>query len=1130
MFKNKLLASAFTPAIAPISMAFTVMALSGCVQFIPAQTTPLTNPQTATLLTPQTATNSAAKDAWRAPIYTACDDVNLTLSQAAFNIKTSEDILLRAQEHSGETLAQLCTQGYAHVKAILKGYRQQFKNPDRKKYNADLRYWLANQDNDANGNPPTTSQRDAVMAQRRAMIRDAQESSARADGQARSTPQLAGINRTSWEAIGPNNVGGRVRSLVIHPNNPNKLFAGSASGGVWATDDGGLNWRPTTDSVATLAVGSLTIDPNDGNVLYMGTGERGAGLAGGGIYKTTDGGNTWNFLPSTTTVGTNSSNWFYVNRIAINPQNSNLLLAATTGGSVATSYIERSADGGNTWTKVATLFAYDVRFDPNNPNNAVAGLYNGIVAYTRDGGLTWQQSPKFVTIEATDANARVELAYAQSRANLVYASVDNAKGEIHKSEDGGVTWVLQSVQEHLSDQGDYANTIWVDPTNENNLVFGGLDLFQSKDGGVKAVKVSTWELSVPGATQPHADHHVIVSVPNFSAANPMVYFGNDGGVYRATNIFKVNDSDFGDSTWQNMNNGLAVTQFYGGAGAVSAGGKIIGGTQDNGTIGLTQGTKWDRFAGGDGGFVAVDPISDNIRYGEYVYLSIHRAVGATTRQYICAGITEANTGSQYCGATNPATARANFIAPFILDPNDPVRMLGGADSLWVTNTLKQTARPTWAVIKPPAPTNLANSAFAARNFISAIGVPKGRSSTIYVGHNSGMIFKTTNGLSVTPTWQQITNGGINVDRAVNRITVNQDNPDHIWVAYSGFQPNGLWESRDGGISYQNISNNLPATTIHDIVRHPSKPTWLYAATAIGVFSSEDAGATWSTTSDAPSNVRVRQLFWYDANTLIAATYGRGMYKANTGAAVGPANYQDLWWAGEAESGWGMSVAQRGNVQFNVLYVYDTAGEPQWIVMPGGTWNPTFTTYTGKLYLTKSAPFSSYDNISKPDEVTEVGSAAITYTSASSAQLQYVINGVSGQKNISRQAFGPVDNTPGLNVGDLWWGGEATQNGWGLNISQQSRTLFSVWYTYNQERKPVWYVMPGGTWTGNSYAGALYSFKNSAWLGVPFNPALRQLKSQGTLKFDFSNANAATMTYNIEGITQSKSLTRQFGNP
>ncbi len=1105
------------------TLAIAMLVLTGCVQVLPSSNPTLASePATATVAAPTGNTS-------RMPIYGPCEGTNETLAQVAFNLKMSEELVLRAQAQTGESLSALCAKGGAHVVAVLKAYRQSFKNPDRKKYNADLRNWLANEDNDANGKPPTTSQRNLAMTQRRAMIRDAAQTAAREGAQSGAKSALAGINKTSWEAIGPNNVGGRVRSLVIHPTNPNKLFAGSASGGVWTTDDGGLNWRPTSDSVATLAVGSLAMDPNNGNVLYMGTGEALAGLPGGGIYKTIDGGNTWHFLPATTTDNGNST-WLYVNRIAVNPENSNLLLAASSDRSAANTFIQRSLDGGNTWVRVATLPVYDLRFDPNNPQNAVAGLANGRAAYSRDGGLTWQQTPTFASVPSTNATARVELAYAASRANLLYASVDNAKGEIHKSEDGGETWLLQSVHEHLSEQGDYANTIWVDPTNENNLVFGGLDLYQSRDGGVKSEKISTWELAVPGAKQPHADHHVIVSVPNFSSTNPVVYFGNDGGVYRATNIFKVNDSDFGDSTWQNMNNGLAVTQFYGGAGAASAGGKIIGGTQDNGTIGLTQGTKWDRFAGGDGGFVAVDPISDSIRYGEYVYLSIHRAVGATTRQYICAGITEANTGSQYCGATNPTVARANFIAPFALDPNDPQRMLGGADSLWATNTLKQVARPTWAVIKPPAPTNLANSLFVSRNFISAIGIPKGRASTIYVGHNSGMIFKTTDGLSIKPTWQQITNPGINVDRSVNRITVNQDNPDHIWIAYNGFQPNGLWESRDGGATYKNISGNLPATTMHDIVRHPSKPNWLYAATAIGVFSSEDAGTTWSTTSDAPSNVRVRQLFWYDANTLVAATYGRGMYKANTGAAAGPANYQDLWWAGEAESGWGMSVAQRGNVQFNVLYVYDAAGEPQWIVMPGGTWNPTFNTYSGKLYLTKSAPFSSYDNISKPDEVTEVGSAAITYTSASTAQLQYVINGVSGQKNISRQAFGPVDNTPGLNVGDLWWGGEATQNGWGLNISQQYRTLFSVWYTYNQERKPIWYVMPGGTWAGNSYSGALYSFKNSAWLGVPFNPVLRQLKSEGSLKFDFSNANAATMTYNIEGVTQSKTLTRQFGNP
>ena len=240
------------------------------------------------------------------------------------------------------------------------------------------------------------------------------------------------------------------------------------------------------------------------------------------------------------------------------------------------------------------------------------------------------------------------------------------------------------------------------------------------------------------------------------------------------------------------------------------------------------------------------------------------------------------------------------------------------------------------------------------------------------------------------------------------------------------------------------------------------------------------------------------------------------------------DYTDLWWAGEAETGWGMSIVQRGNTQFNVLYVYDALGNPEWVVMPGGVWNQDFSIFSGRLYRTSSAWFGEYDNISAVDQLKDVGSAIIVYRADNAATLSYNIDGITASKNISRQSFGPVDNAGGLNVGDLWWGG-SNQNGWGMNISQQYRTLFAVWYTYNKARMPVWFVMPGGMWTGNRYSGAMYSFKNSPWLGTTFNPALRTVRSQGMLEFNFSDSNIATMTYNIEGTSQTKAIIRQLGN-
>lgn len=237
----------------------------------------------------------------------------------------------------------------------------------------------------------------------------------------------------------------------------------------------------------------------------------------------------------------------------------------------------------------------------------------------------------------------------------------------------------------------------------------------------------------------------------------------------------------------------------------------------------------------------------------------------------------------------------------------------------------------------------------------------------------------------------------------------------------------------------------------------------------------------------------------------------------------PLDYTDMWWAGAAENGWGVSITQHGSTQFIVLYVYDAAGKPVWYVMPGGSWNGS-NAYTGALYLPTSSPFNAYDAKSfKPNA--SVGTATITYQSASTATLAYTINGVTGSKNIQRQVFGADDGQPKLQVGDLWWGG-SEQNGWGLNIAQQGRALFPVWYTYDAAGRDTWYAMPGGTWNGTTYSGDLYTVTSSPWLGTNYNPASFAPVKVGTMSLSFADQNTATMTYTVNGVTQSKAIVRQ----
>ena len=220
---------------------------------------------------------------------------------------------------------------------------------------------------------------------------------------------------------------------------------------------------------------------------------------------------------------------------------------------------------------------------------------------------------------------------------------------------------------------------------------------------------------------------------------------NDGGIYKARDIQAVTGVTTG---WTVLNNGLAITQFYGGAGNIAAGGgRIVRGTQDNGDLVYPgTGTSWTTFAGGDGGYSAADSGDDRYIYGEYTQLAIHRSTngGQTFAQSICVGISEGNTDrtGNGCGGTG----EANFIAPFILDPNNNNRMLAGAKSLWVSNDVKAPT-PTWAVLKPPAGSG---STF----YISAITVAEGNPNIIWVGHNNGQVYKTINGNAANPTWMK----------------------------------------------------------------------------------------------------------------------------------------------------------------------------------------------------------------------------------------------------------------------------------------------------------------------------------------------------------------------------------------
>ncbi len=691
--------------------------------------------------------------------------------------------------------------------------------------------------------------------------------------QSRVSAKGADLSRTAWAWLGPANIGGRVNTIAFLPSDASKVWVGTAGGGIWKSQNAGASWAVVDDFLANLSVTSLVINPATPTTMYAGTGEAYSGgqTRGAGVFKSTDGGVIWTQLASTT-----GTDWYFVRRLAISPDGATLLAATSMYYSNVPAGIWRSTDGGTTWTQTFLLpngnSMDDVKFHPTDSSQAVAGSHEGGIWRTADGGVTWQGG-------TYTGAGRIELAYAPSNPLIVYANVDKTKGQLWKSTDGGANWAsVNTTAQYLGTQGWIHTAVWVDPTNANTVVVGGLDLWRSTNGGATLTKISRWQAGPPsGSTSAHADQKVIVSPPGYNGtSNKLLYVGNDGGVFRTQDVLAVQE----EAGWENLNTNLGVTQFYGFA--VNSANVVVGGTQDNGTLRFNgDPMRWTPMFGGDGGYAAADPADPKYLYGEYTNLTIHRSGNGGDWQaediYGEYWKYDATNGWQKATTTSPIADAgkntANFIAPFILDPNNSNRMYGGGQSLWRTNNVKNAmgaGGPDWLAVKAATP----------GNNITAMAVAPGNADRVWVGHRGGEVFLTTNGTDASPTWNQM-GGGTLPARAVTRIVVDPANANTVYVTFGGFSPDNIWRSPDNGgnwTSFTGTGVKLPEIPVYDLKINPTNANWFYAATELGVFTSEDGGANWAAMNDGPANVRVTELV-LQSNTLYAGTFGRGIYKA-----------------------------------------------------------------------------------------------------------------------------------------------------------------------------------------------------------------------------------------------------------
>jgi streptogramin lyase/photosystem II stability/assembly factor-like uncharacterized protein len=709
----------------------------------------------------------------------------------------------------------------------------------------------------------------------------------------------------AWIPLGPQPIqtapGASGRITSIADDVAGNIWVGAADGGVWHSSDGGTSWLPMTDTQPTLSIGSIAIDRVNPFAIYVGTGEGNLtqhGFGGVGILKSVDGGKTWAQLaPQFANLG--------IPKIAIDPNNHLNLLAAvdpndpmnmhahkSPGSALTNMGIWRSTDGGQTWTQAVSDGpggpmcdgGTDVLFDPTHPSVAFAGLGNVLncpsgshagVYISTDSGATWNiLVQKNAGMPTGRAIYRVSLGFAALGAGLnAYAALtdggssvggktygDLLNGKMYVSTDSGMHWQGKNVPSAMASDGtlhqwDYNSVVAVDPTNQQTAYAGGVNLWQTQDGG------TTWN---DISQSVHEDQHALTFLPG-SSSN--FYLGNDGGVWSGTRTGAFTNLNGNDPQGHNLN----ITQFYSGSiGEKGTNAQLYGGAQDNFELQYPAGPvstakKWnlvDIGSGGDGGYMAVDYMNNAIVYGERVQVNnghLFRAIAKST-----------DGGSSWAdsyGTIPISTETQNFFdVPLVMSPSHSNDLVVGYNHVYHSTD----GGTSW--------TDITQQPWEA-DAVSAIGLApsQGYVSYIYVGFNSGAIRVTTDGgahwhLSSSPP-QPIMVSGLAVDPA---------NPNVAYVTYPTFSTPGgkhVYRTTDAGITWTDISLSMPNIPAESVLVTHTSPGLVIVGTDAGIFSSSNNGNTWDTVGSGLPNVVIDQIFTNHQGTkLFVATHGRGMWE------------------------------------------------------------------------------------------------------------------------------------------------------------------------------------------------------------------------------------------------------------
>ena len=696
------------------------------------------------------------------------------------------------------------------------------------------------------------------------------------------TPLPAAPDPDSFGGLGPDPIGvvfpgtGRITGIAPSPTDVNTIYVAAAGGGVWKTTDGGTNWKPLTDNQATLNMGSIALAPSNPSIVYAGTGEASTpffdSFPGRGILKSTNAGVSWTLL------GQSVFDRRSVAKLVVDPASPDTVYAAladfANGATPGNTGIWKSTDGGINWTNTTSATVpgdafVDLVIDPSNAQVLYAAAANpagnalNSVYKTTDGGAHWAVAGNF---PVGGNQGRIALAIAPSNGNTLYAAVaDTSNSQL--------LGVYQTTN---------AGSTWTSLAGIPN--FAGGQAFYDLAIGVDPTDASGNTFYASGQAGANSFIRVVVTpgsppttaVTDISGGTNSPHADHHTMVFDAANhLLDGNDGGLWRLqtlapalTWSNLNGNLGITEFVGVALDPSATNIAYGGSQDNGSEKYTGSTTWTAIAGGDGGFVRVDQSNHAIVYHEFYGTNLNRSTdsGATFPTNI----------------TPPGATGGLFYVPYILDPSNSKRMLYGTATLYET-TDATAATPTWTSIGVAG----SNGFNTGGSNIVTMAIAKSSPNTIYVSTGSQIFSTTNNGAS----WTNVSIPSFG--NSINDLQVDPFNSQVVYAVRSQADSGKLFRSSDGGATWTNITGDLPNEVTRSLVIDPrTTPETLYMGNDIGVYASFNQGGSWVRYGAGMPNAQVKQLELQlnnGVNLLGAGTYGRGLFeiKANDPLVVTP---------------------------------------------------------------------------------------------------------------------------------------------------------------------------------------------------------------------------------------------------